>query len=73
MVYELAYNYEGNWSPPEAIWSPPGHALVTPGGRPDSLEKNGQKHELVTPGAEMHIRAGGQNRRTYVKPNGRAS
>ena len=87
IVYQLAYEYGGNWSPlegnwspqnanwspPNGNWSPPGHGLVTPGGRPDSLEKNGQKHELVTPGAEMHIRAGGQNRRTYVKPNGRAS
>ncbi len=73
MVYELAYNYEGNWSPPEAIWSPPGHALVTPGGRPDSLEKNAQNGQLVTLSEEKHIRREPARKRTYVKANGHSA
>jgi len=72
MVYELAYEYEGNWSPPDAIWSPSGHALVTPGGRPDLHEKNGHNGQLVTLPEETHIRREPPRKRTYAKANGAA-
>jgi len=52
MVYELACVSPADWSPQKGIWSPPGHALVTPGGRPDLIEKNSAKVELVTASPE---------------------